>query len=449
VQFARPIGSFQAVAQRLADAWIDVEAIRLTMWQAAWRLSAELSSPGSQYGDTAIATAKFWAADAGHRVAHTAVHVHGGVGIDVSYPLHRYFAAAKHNEFALGGATTQLRRIGAELAKALHRTKNAYTSFPARACALRSPRVDLPQPPASPTTGNIILHLGTTCLGRAECRRLQGVCMLRRWSILLASFALVFGSALAASTATAAQASGSAVNPGGVMQSGGAGGAPTAHGVSPSSAGASSAGPRYQATSTNWSGYAATSGTYTSVSASWTEPTGTCSRSSQYSSFWVGLDGYNSGSVEQTGTDVDCSGGSARYYAWYEMYPAYPVNYSNTVRPGDHLNASVTYLGNNQFRLFIGDTTQGWSHTTTASLSGAARSSAEVIVEAPSSSSGVLPLADFGTASFTGSTANGSAIGNAGGVTQIIMIDNAGRAKDSISSLSGGQNFSATWLRSN
>ena len=66
--------------------------------------------------DTEVATAKFWAADAGHRVAHTAVHVHGGVGIDLDYPLHRYFTAAKQNEFALGGATTQLRRIGAVLA---------------------------------------------------------------------------------------------------------------------------------------------------------------------------------------------------------------------------------------------------------------------------------------------------------------------------------------------
>ncbi len=112
VQFGRPIGSFQAVAQRLADAYIDVEAVRLTMWQAAWRLSAGLPS------DTAVATAKFWTADAGHRVAHTAVHVHGGMGVDVSYPLHRYFVAAKHNEFALGGATAQLRRIGAALARA-------------------------------------------------------------------------------------------------------------------------------------------------------------------------------------------------------------------------------------------------------------------------------------------------------------------------------------------
>lgn len=109
-QFGRAIGAFQAVAQRLADAYIDVEAIRLTMWQAAWRLEAGLPA------DEEIATAKFWAADGGHRVAHTAVHVHGGVGIDTSHALHRYFTAAKENEFALGGATAQLRRLGAALA---------------------------------------------------------------------------------------------------------------------------------------------------------------------------------------------------------------------------------------------------------------------------------------------------------------------------------------------
>lgn len=109
-QFGRPIGAFQAVAQRLADAYIDVEAIRLTMWQAAWRLAAGLAC------EQEIATAKFWAAEGGHRVAHTAVHVHGGVGVDVSHPLHRYFTAAKQDEFAFGGATDQLRRLGARLA---------------------------------------------------------------------------------------------------------------------------------------------------------------------------------------------------------------------------------------------------------------------------------------------------------------------------------------------
>lgn len=104
VQFGRPIGTFQAVAQRIADAYIDVEAVRLTMWQAAWSLD-----PAD------ISVAKFWAADAGHRVAHTAVHVHGGVGIDLDSPVHRYFVMAKRLEFSLGHATDQLRRLGSLL----------------------------------------------------------------------------------------------------------------------------------------------------------------------------------------------------------------------------------------------------------------------------------------------------------------------------------------------
>jgi len=109
-QFGKPIGAFQAVAQRLADGYIDVEGLRLTLWQAAWRLAEGLP------GEAELATAKFWAADAGHRLAHTAVHVHGGVGVDMDGDVHRYFVAAKYNEFALGGATKQLRRIGTVLA---------------------------------------------------------------------------------------------------------------------------------------------------------------------------------------------------------------------------------------------------------------------------------------------------------------------------------------------
>jgi acyl-CoA dehydrogenase len=109
-QFGRPIGSFQAVAQRLADAYTDVEAVWLTMWQAAWLLATRPHDDAEVAA--AIATAKFWAADAGHRVAHTAVHVHGGMGIDTSYAVHRYFTAAKRAEFALGGATEQLHRLG-------------------------------------------------------------------------------------------------------------------------------------------------------------------------------------------------------------------------------------------------------------------------------------------------------------------------------------------------
>ena len=80
------------------------------MWEAAWRIARRCRRRAE------LATAKFWAADAGHRVAHTAVHVHGGTGIDVDGPTHRYFTAAKRTEFTLGGATAQLRRLGAELA---------------------------------------------------------------------------------------------------------------------------------------------------------------------------------------------------------------------------------------------------------------------------------------------------------------------------------------------
>lgn len=111
VQFGRPIGAFQAVAQRLADGYIDVKGLRLTLTQAAWRVSEDIPA------EIDVASAAFWAADAGHRVAHTIVHVHGGVGVDTDHPVHRYFLAAKETEFALGGATGQLRRIGRELAE--------------------------------------------------------------------------------------------------------------------------------------------------------------------------------------------------------------------------------------------------------------------------------------------------------------------------------------------
>jgi alkylation response protein AidB-like acyl-CoA dehydrogenase len=110
-QFDRPIGSFQAVSARLADAYIDIKGLRLTVTQAAWRLSEDLPA------DIEVGTAAFWAAEAGHRVAHTTVHVHGGVGIDIDHPVHRYFLAAKQTEFAVGGATGQLLRIGRELAE--------------------------------------------------------------------------------------------------------------------------------------------------------------------------------------------------------------------------------------------------------------------------------------------------------------------------------------------
>jgi hypothetical protein len=264
--------------------------------------------------------------------------------------------------------------------------------------------------------------------------------MVRRWGVLLATLTLAMAAALAATSASAATAASGSFRPGGPAQL-----------VTGSKPGALALGISHQAESTNWSGYAATTGTYTSVSASWTEPAGSCKSGDQYSSFWVGLDGYNSNTVEQTGSDTDCSGKTPKYYAWYELYPNASVSYSSVLKPGDHLTASVTYKGSNKFSLYIADTTRGWSHTTAGTLAGAARSSAEIIVEAPccTASGAILPLTDFGTVSMTGAQANGAAFGSAGGMTEIGMVNGSGQDKVSVSSLSSnGEDFATTWLRS-
>ncbi len=109
-QFGSKLGTFQAVGQRVADSYIDTEGIRLTALQAIWRLSEGLEAQDE------LMTAKFWAADAGQRVVHAAQHLHGGIGVDLDYPIHRYFRWAKVLELTLGGASRSLLRLGASLA---------------------------------------------------------------------------------------------------------------------------------------------------------------------------------------------------------------------------------------------------------------------------------------------------------------------------------------------
>jgi len=111
-QFGRPIGSFQAVSLRAADAYIDVEAMRSTLWQAAWRLSEGLPAARE------AAVAGWWACRGGHRVVHAAQHLHGGQGADVDYPIHRYFLWARHVDVSLGGASRALAGLGPLLARA-------------------------------------------------------------------------------------------------------------------------------------------------------------------------------------------------------------------------------------------------------------------------------------------------------------------------------------------
>ena len=144
-----------------------------------------------------------------------------------------------------------------------------------------------------------------------------------------------------------------------------------------------------------------------SVSGSWIVPT-VSGTGTAYSSAWVGIDGYNSSSVEQIGTDSDLSSGQPSYYAWYEMYPSNMVETSLAVHAGDSISASVVYAGSNtnKFKLTLTDNTTGKSFTTTQTMKGAQRSSAEWIEEAPSSNSGVLTLADFNSITFSNCSAN-------------------------------------------
>lgn len=243
--------------------------------------------------------------------------------------------------------------------------------------------------------------------------------------------------------------------------------------------------------SANWSGYADNNDTYNSVAASWTEPAVNCPASgasgvvsgllgdtglsgvlgsaglggilgggpASASAFWVGLDGYSSSSVEQIGTDSDCSGGSPSYYAWYEMYPNPSVGLpsGDVVHPGDSMTGWVaSNPTGTDFYLAITDTSAGWSFGISQQGSGFSRSSAEVIAEAPSSCNLIfcseVALADFGQDTFSGAHLYDSA-GNQGSLAsfnanQITMVEN-GRTLAVPSNLSpDGTSFSVSWQNS-
>jgi hypothetical protein len=206
----------------------------------------------------------------------------------------------------------------------------------------------------------------------------------------------------------------------------------------------------------NWSGYAV-SGSVSDAKGSWTVPKVTCTRRSQYSSFWVGIDGFSSSTVEQIGTDSDCRSGRPTYYAWYEFYPN-PMVVLGGVNPGDVISAEVTGNFAGSFTVSLRDNGRLMGPIN-GQVSNAQQSSAEWIAEAPSSSSGVLPLANFGKVSFGKDT---TAVANTdyatvGGVTNpigllapndIMMVGERfpNPTKAAPSSLSGdGSSFTVTW----
>ena len=216
-----------------------------------------------------------------------------------------------------------------------------------------------------------------------------------------------------------------------------------------------------ESTSVNWSGYAAATslshpgtGTVTKVSGTWIVPTITATSTKAYSAFWVGIDGFNNGTVEQIGTEQDWTGTGQSNYAWFEMYPrnSYEI-VGFPVDQGDKISAKVVYKGKNVFQLSMTNHTKNVTTTIPSSytkLKGAQRSSVEWIVEAPSNTNGVLPLADFGTGSFSGCTAtiNGitGPINSAHWMNDPLTMEQASIVKAVPSSLTGeGESFTVHW----
>lgn len=205
-------------------------------------------------------------------------------------------------------------------------------------------------------------------------------------------------------------------------------------------------------TSLNWSGYASINSTFTDVKGSWVQPAATCNGKSTYSSFWLGLDGYSSSTVEQIGTEADCSKGKPVYYAWWELFPGASrlINFF-TVTPGVTYTAEVQTDGNNVTLTLSGGGNQ--PESLTLGLDGASLSSAEWIAEAPSMCSKTcheLPLTNFDKVNFSAAAANGSPINNsAWSFDPLTMITDNGTVKAAPSSLdSTGSNFSVTWQHS-
>jgi hypothetical protein len=199
-------------------------------------------------------------------------------------------------------------------------------------------------------------------------------------------------------------------------------------------------------TSTNWSGYSIPGSGATHVIGTWRQPSATCSPGeSSWSSPWVGIDGDTSNTVEQIGTDSDCSNGAAYYYAWYEMYPKSLVQIAIAVRPGDSFTGEVTSGSSSRFVLRLINNTTGASFQTTQTSKKARRTSVEWVMEGPSSGL----LTNFGTVGFTGATATiggqTGSLGSFGGAQPITMVTRSGGTRAVPSGITGGSGFSVNW----
>jgi Peptidase A4 family len=223
--------------------------------------------------------------------------------------------------------------------------------------------------------------------------------------------------------------------------------------------------------SENWSGYAALAGKgdkLTSVSAEFTVPSVNCADSSPgadgaYTGEWIGLDGFSSATVEQEGVDAYCASTTSapEYEAWYEMYPSAPVAFTGTINAGDAIRLSTgRYKSGNSYLLTLLDFTTGAGFSTTQACpsgSSCLASSAEAIMEAPSESTGILPLADYGEmtfasakveANFTTKEAGTLAASKYWSTAEIQMVSSSDALESDPGPLEGGSDFCLTWLSS-
>ncbi len=192
-----------------------------------------------------------------------------------------------------------------------------------------------------------------------------------------------------------------------------------------------------------------TGNTYRKVAGQWTEPAVTCGQEDQIVIFFVGIDGWNSSTVEQAGTFAQCYQGAAHYYSWWEMYPSNAIQVvGSTVKPGDKIAASVVRTGTSYAIKVTDSTTAGNTFSRTKTCATCANSSAEWIAEAPSNASGVLPLANFGTWTLKGAAVTAGTAGTISSFpdSEITMVNSAMKVKAQPGPLnSTGTQFKVTW----
>lgn len=213
-----------------------------------------------------------------------------------------------------------------------------------------------------------------------------------------------------------------------------------------------SIGPLSTAETFNWAGYVAKGHTFTMVRGSWVVPKTSCTQPNSVAAFWVGMDGYTNSYVEQAGTLAMCRSGHLSYATWWEMYPTTQVQLvGRSVKPGDHITASVTASGHTFTLKVVDHTTKGNTFTKRTSCVRCHKSSAEWIAERTRSPNGLYPLARFGQVHFSSSRVGvGQTTGSISKFTHdaVTMINHKSEDLARVSALQqAGNRFDATWVR--